>query len=847
MKLEAGEEIDAGRSHIIKRPRLTRLLDETSARIILLVAPAGYGKTTLAREWLANRPHVWYRGTQAAADAAALALAIANTCSTIIPGAGDRLKARLRISRAPTEEVERLADLLAEDLRDWPQGTWIGVDDYQFACDSDPAEQFVEHLLRSCGVQLLATSRCRPRWATARRMIYGEIHEIGRNLLAMNRDEAGQVLQDRGVDDPNVLLSLADGWPALIGLAALSPNADMPGETVSDELYDFFAEELYQAATPELRQAFRRLSLPRYVTPDIAEAVVGDHASEALVRGVELGFFASSPRERLELHPLLRRFLTSKFRKRDDDPTGKVIADITDILIRHAEWDDVFALALRFSDNRLLAKLFDASLVQMLDEARLPTLANWIAAATSRGADFPIVDLADAELAFRRGDLRRAEALACQAARRFERAHRLSSRAFWIAGSSAHLMFRDEAALEYFRDAETTSTSGSDNWQALWGQFLASETLERETDAAELLCRLTQLSGGSVDELLRIATGRFRMAQLSGSIQTALQSIEELTHLASRSRDPLVRSSFLNSYGSLLVLSGEYEKALNEGKAEIAFVLHASLDFVLPFAHFLVATAYLGLRRFRDCRTHLATCERIAMKSEFVTCNMCIVDARLRLSTQLPREAVKILERGYGLAKTCQAAHPEYLAWWSLAHAVAGNDAVANELAARSETLSRRIEVTALVPWTRAVLAVHANGMAHDTVNEAFSIAGQSGNLDAFITAYRACPQLLKLLLSDAHNHEHLKQILERARDHSLARTLGIDLGSQQSLATRTLLTKREQEVIELVSQGLTNKEIGRTLYITEATVKVHVRKICTKFGVRSRTEAAMRAAELTG
>ena len=63
---------------------------------------------------------------------------------------------------------------------------------------------------------------------------------------------------------------------------------------------------------------------------------------------------------------------------------------------------------------------------------------------------------------------------------------------------------------------------------------------------------------------------------------------------------------------------------------------------------------------------------------------------------------------------------------------------------------------------------------------------------------------------------------------------------------TAWLFSRGANKVLDLVSQGLTNKEIGRTLYITESTVKVHVRKICTKFGVRSRTEAAMRAAEMS-
>ncbi|MDX6398443.1 MAG: hypothetical protein QOJ43_1851, partial [Gaiellaceae bacterium] len=61
------------RRRIIERPRLTRLLDTGQGRIKMLVAPAGYGKTTLVRQWLVGKTATWYTATQASTDVAALA------------------------------------------------------------------------------------------------------------------------------------------------------------------------------------------------------------------------------------------------------------------------------------------------------------------------------------------------------------------------------------------------------------------------------------------------------------------------------------------------------------------------------------------------------------------------------------------------------------------------------------------------------------------------------------------------------------------------------------------------------------------------------------------------------
>ena len=57
-------------------------------------------------------------------------------------------------------------------------------------------------------------------------------------------------------------------------------------------------------------------------------------------------------------------------------------------------------------------------------------------------------------------------------------------------------------------------------------------------------------------------------------------------------------------------------------------------------------------------------------------------------------------------------------------------------------------------------------------------------------------------------------------------------------------LSEREIEVLKLIGSGASNREIARTLYITEGTTKNHISKILRKLGLRDRTQAALYAAE---
>lgn len=87
------------------------------------------------------------------------------------------------------------------------------------------------------------------------------------------------------------------------------------------------------------------------------------------------------------------------------------------------------------------------------------------------------------------------------------------------------------------------------------------------------------------------------------------------------------------------------------------------------------------------------------------------------------------------------------------------------------------------------------------------------------------------------------RPLLRAAED--LARRARLDIGLRVPLDTTASLTARELEVVRLVASGLTNRQVGAQLFISEKTASVHVSRILAKLGVSGRAEAAARATQL--
>jgi LuxR family maltose regulon positive regulatory protein len=242
--------------HIIERPRLiARLEEDGGARVSVLAAPAGYGKSTLARQWSQRQtgPVAWYRTTRASGDVALLAVQLDELLASVapdLPREPDKVATIASVNASP----KPLGRAILRTFEPLGQDVLLVVDEWE-AAGTEEAEELLSMLVEGLDIRFLVTTRTRPSWFTPRLEVYGEGAEIGVDELAMNDDEAAEVLAALGaVAGRARLMRTADGWPAVLGLAAMSGDVDFTSSRLmSHTLYDFLASELLASAAPGTR------------------------------------------------------------------------------------------------------------------------------------------------------------------------------------------------------------------------------------------------------------------------------------------------------------------------------------------------------------------------------------------------------------------------------------------------------------------------------------------------------------------------------------------------------------------------------------------------------------------
>jgi LuxR family maltose regulon positive regulatory protein len=818
---------------IIERPRLIKMLDECEARVILLLAPAGYGKTTLARQWAKSlNGAIWVTLTPAHRDVARFAEDVAAGIDNLGGNASRFIGEYLRARSNPQRAARDIGSALAEQL-DAARVQWVIFDDYHEVSESPELDELISLIEERSTARLLIASRVRPAWATQRRVLYREIEQISREDMAMDADESKLVLGHR--PDLGTLVSQAEGWPAVLALAVGTGGLRLPGGAMPAELYAFIAEELYQSVPETLRQQLLRMALAPELTQDATSTLLGDDGDKVIEQAREVGFLSAD--QVMDLHPLVRDFLLQKL---SEDPSAQTLVHNAVLLcLERQRWDRTFELVLRFGLKDLVEPVLEAAYKPLVRSGHVETLSTFAASARSLfpPSAFPvIIDLVDAEVASRDGAHPLAVDLASRVRARLPAGHALASRAAAIVGLSAFSQADLVTAESAYRAAHETASDDQDEAGALYGWALAS--IQGEVgDAGAVLARLARRRHASALDLVRYGTVEIVRRRFGEGLAAPLR-VEESVHALTLVEDPRARSSLTFTLAYALALMSEYREALELAYQAKADVDAFDLEFARPHSDWNLAFIHMGLRRFGAAERCLQLVEDASRHRPlgYHVLNARILRARMALQTGELDRALELVQLP-ATEVTIPSLHAEYLAIRALTYAAAGNAKQAAAMAAAAVQRSTAVEVKVLAAASRAV---SAEGADRESECEAlFACASRLGTWDPVLTALRCSPPLSDLAGRLPSLRPTLERLYERSNDFALARRAGIRSRSPRS--PDELLSPREREVLGLMARGFRNREIANALVISESTTKVHVRHILEKLGVRTRAEAVAR------
>jgi LuxR family transcriptional regulator, maltose regulon positive regulatory protein len=816
---------------IIERPRLIKLLDESEARIILLLAPAGYGKTTLARQWAKTLNGViWVSLTPAHRDVVTLAEDIATGIEALGGTSTEFIREYLRAQSNPQRAAHGVALELSKQMNDVGV-QWLIVDDCQEISGATEACAMISALTEGLDCRMLVASRERPSWTRSREVIYGKIREFDRTDLAMTTDEVAEVLGHRA--DLTELALRAEGWPAVLSLVAALDSAAPLRSAMPEALHRYLAEELFQSASETLRESLLTMALLARLTAESLASEFGERRTQIVNQAYRLGFITGDGQA--ELHPLLREFLLSKLLEKPNAEAR--VREAIRRSIDAEEWEHALGLVLRFNLNDLVDPVLTSAFSPLARRGLIGTLSAFASQVRLVPAFPPaMVDLVDAEVARREGQLELAISLAGRAHTRFAEDHPLRSRASEIVGQCHFLLASYDDAEAAFIAARSEATEERDAGEAIHG--LALTKVFGEQDGVELaIAALAELRHQSPTHLTRYATAELNRRRFDEGLRLPL-GLDEALHSLPRVDDPRARTAFTYSVAYSLALRADYDDARTFVGMFLDDVRSFDLEFALPYANWTAAMIALGLRRFGDAERLLQAVEDASNRShdQRQAVNARSLRARLLLQIGQPAEAMRQVEGDVDL-RMIPSWRGEYLATRALVLACIGRASEALDAANQSVATSRALEVRLLAAAARAVNAT--NQADHRPISSLIHEAAARDVWDPVVCALRASPELATSVASDGALRSTLEDVYQRSHDHALARRAGF-----RTRATRSpdeVLSPREREVLGLIAKGLRNHEISAALFIADSTTKVHVRHILEKLGVRTRAEAVAR------
>jgi ATP/maltotriose-dependent transcriptional regulator MalT len=335
----------------VSRERLFRRLDENDTRkLSVVVAPAGWGKTTLLAEWARRtgdrQPVAWLTLDETDDEPQRFWTYVVTALLRTTPGLGDAALAALRVPSIDPLDVALPA--LLNDLSGTDAKQTLILDDYHLLTDARIHEG-VEYLLSYLppSLRLVIAGRLDPPLPLARMRARGELTEIRAADLRFSQAEAAGLVSavsqvDAGPDVVDPLVDRTEGWAVGLHLAALAirgaPDpAARAAEVRGDDrhIIDFLTSEVLDRLPTDRRAFLVRTAVLDRFCGSLCDAVLDRAGSSAVLEALERADLFVVPldvhREWYRYHRLFRDVL-----RRELEETAP--AEVPGLLRRAADW-----------------------------------------------------------------------------------------------------------------------------------------------------------------------------------------------------------------------------------------------------------------------------------------------------------------------------------------------------------------------------------------------------------------------------------------------------------------------------------------------------------------------------
>ena len=875
----------------------TRLLDQLNSdpwhKLTMIMGPTGFGKSVLLARWRsqmldAGKKVAWLTLENDENDLNRFLAYLISALQSVIEGVGSDMLGILEGDLKVPEKV--VITTLINSLSEVDEEFALILDDYH-NITSPGVHEAVSDLFRysSTNMRLVIASRTTPPLDQASLRAHGDIIEIDAADLRFSREETGTFLRERKgsltEQDIDTLFDRSEGWIGALQLASISlDKSDDSGDFIRSftgthrDVTDYLGEAVLSQQPAEIRQFLLETSILRRMSPGLCNAITGrGDSAEILERLEQENLFVvplDTNREWYRYHQMFSDFLLAHFQREHPE-------NIAALHRVASAW---------FAEQGITSEAVHHAFAANDPERAANLIENYALQLTTQGDHFPLLawmSRVPEDVARARPKLRLRHVWSLIFLRRFEQAQEiLDDIAVEIKKGMSRKGKPDPRILAMNAEYQALSSLYAIMSDDIARAREIGEEWGNKIDASEPLLNGVLLSGlvfaqvanfdyGEARSLLVSARAALKgaasyygesyiaclegiMCAEEGRLNTATQLYQQGLDIACEN---LGRLSFAATITRCLLARLAYERnnldecdqLLKEGLSWVDE--HGVIDITI--AAYSAYIRMLDIRGDTDgAEAALRRADDLARNKKFprLAAAICYERMRFLLRDNRPLEGQAAFNELQSVIESEEKAGHETLpstrefSDMAKARLLMNNqkprDAIVilEGMLEQAQATNRTWqEIRLLVLLALAFDVAHEEKLALDQLDRAASLGYQEGFARTFLDQGQIMARLLSAL-ADRLAQESSSEQKSRKLKYVKSLLGGFEEADSEEAENEkmlTNLTKREREVLGLLTTGQSNRAIGEMLSISEQTVKVHVRNILEKLEVKNRTEAA--------